>query len=68
MVEQHPNIPDEIAQGKFETILGWMRENVHRYGSKYEPQEIMLKATGSKITPEPYMKYLRTKYSEIYDL
>ena len=68
MVEQHPNIPDEVAQGKFETILGWMREHVHRYGSKYEPQEIMLKATGSKITPEPYMKYLRTKYSEIYDL
>ena len=68
MVEQHPNIPDEVAQGKFETILGWMREHVHRYGSKYEPQEIMLKATGSKITPEPYMKYLRNKYSEIYDL
>jgi carboxypeptidase Taq len=68
MVEQHPNIPDEVAQGKFETILGWMREHVHRYGSKYEPQEIMLKATGSKITPEPYMKYLRTKYSDIYDL
>jgi len=68
MIEQNPNVPDEIAQGKFETILGWMRENVHRFGSKYEPQEIMLKATGSKITPEPYMKYLRTKYSEIYDL
>jgi carboxypeptidase Taq len=68
MLEEHPNVPDEIAQGKFETILGWMREKVHQYGSKYEPQEIMLKATGSKITPEPYMAYLKTKYSEIYDL
>ena len=68
MLEQHPNVLDEIAQGKFDTILGWMREHVHRYGSKFEPQEIMLKATGSKITPEPYMKYLKTKYSEIYNL
>jgi len=68
MLEEHPNIPDEIAQGKFDTILGWMREKVHQYGSKFEPQEIMLKATGSKITPEPYMKYLTTKYGEIYDL
>ena len=68
MVELHPNIPDEIAQGKFDTILGWMRENVHQYGSKFEPQEIMLKATGSKITPEPYIKYLNQKYGEIYDL
>ncbi len=68
MVELNPNIPDEIAQGKFDTILGWMRENVHQYGSKFEPQEIMLKATGSKITPEPYIKYLNQKYSEIYNL
>jgi carboxypeptidase Taq len=68
MLETHPNIPDEIAQGKFDTVLGWMRENVHQYGSKYEPQEIMLKATGSKITPEPYIKYLNQKYSDIYKL
>jgi carboxypeptidase Taq len=45
-----------------------MREHVHQYGAKYEPQEIMLKATGSKITPEPYMAYLRKKYMEVYDL
>jgi len=68
MLEEHPNIPDEIAQGKFDAILGWMREKVHRFGSKFEPQEIMLKATGSKITPEPYMHYLQTKYGELYDL
>jgi len=68
MLEEQPNVPDEIAQGKFDTVLGWMREKVHQYGSKYEPQEIMLKATGSKITPEPYIKYLKTKYGEIYDL
>lgn len=68
MVEENPNIPDEIAQGKFDTILGWMREHVHQYGAKYEPQEIMMMATGSKITPEPYIKYLQTKYGEIYNL
>jgi len=68
MLEEHPNVPDEIAQGKFDTILGWMREHVHQYGNKFEPQEIMLKATGSKITPEPYVKYLKTKYGEIYNL
>ena len=68
MLEENPNIPDEIAQGKFDTILGWMREHIHQYGSKFEPQELMLKATGSKITPEPYIQYLKTKYGEIYNL
>ncbi len=68
LLEENPNVPDEIAKGNFETVLGWMRENVHQYGVKFEPQEIMLKATGSKITPEPYMAYLQKKYGEIYDL
>jgi carboxypeptidase Taq len=68
MVEDNPNVLDEIAKGQFDTVLGWMRENVHQYGSKYEPQELMVKATGSKITPEPYVKYLKTKYGEIYNL
>ncbi len=68
LVDENPNVYDEIAQGKFETVLGWMREHVHQYGNKFEPQEIMLKATGSKITPEPYIAYLNTKYGEIYDL
>ena len=68
MVAENPNIPDEIAQGKFDTILGWMREHIHQYGAKYEPQELMIMATGSKITPEPYINYLKTKYGEIYDL
>lgn len=66
--EENPNVMDEVAQGKFETVLGWMREKVHQFGSKFEPQEIMVKATGSKITPEPYMRYLTSKYGEIYDL
>ncbi len=68
MVEENPNIPDEIAKGEFATVLNWMREHVHQYGSKFEPQEIMLKATGSKITPEPYVKYLTDKYTDIYNL
>lgn len=68
LLEENPRVSDEIARGEFDTILGWMREHVHQYGSKFEPQEIMLKATGSKITPEPYMAYLRKKYTEIYDL
>lgn len=68
LLKDNPNVPDEVAQGKFDTILGWMREHVHQYGSKYEPQEIMIRATGSKITPEPYIAYLRKKYTQIYDL
>ena len=63
-----PDLPDQIRRGKFDTLLGWLRENVHKYGRKYEPQELVQKVAGSKIDPNPYLRYLNTKYSQIYGL
>ncbi len=63
-----PDLVEQIRQGKFETLLGWLREKIHRHGAKFEPQELVQKVTGSKIDPAPYMRYLTKKYSEIYNL
>jgi carboxypeptidase Taq len=68
MIQDHPDLVEQIRQGKFETLLGWLRENVHRHGGKFEPQELVQKVTGSKIDPAPYVRYLTEKYSEIYNL
>jgi carboxypeptidase Taq len=63
-----PDLVEQIRQGKFETLLGWLREKIHRHGGKFEPQELVQKVTGSKIDPAPYVRYLTKKYSEIYNL
>ncbi len=63
-----PDLPEMIRRGEFSALLGWLRENIHRHGAKYEPQELIQRITGSKIDPEPYLRYLRTKYGEIYRL
>ena len=65
-VQAHPSIPAEIEQGKFSTLLGWLREHVHKYGRKFEPKELIQRATGEPLQARSYMKYLKTKYSEIY--
>jgi carboxypeptidase Taq len=62
------NLDDQICKGNFSELLAWLHKNVHQYGHKYEPQTLMQKVTGSKITPEPYVRYLTKKYSEIYGL
>jgi len=63
-----PDLEAQIEQGQFGTLLGWLREKVHRHGSKFDPQELVQKITGSKIDPQPYVKYLRTKFTDIYGL
>jgi carboxypeptidase Taq len=63
-----PDLADQIRAGKFEILLGWLREKVHRHGRKFEPQELVQKVSGSKIDPAPYMRYLRAKFGAIYGL
>jgi carboxypeptidase Taq len=63
-----PDLDSQIEKGKFDGLLQWLRKNVHQYGAKYEPQELVQKVTGSKINPEPYLRYLKEKFSRIYQL
>jgi carboxypeptidase Taq len=62
----HPSIPDEIARNEFGTLLGWMRENVHRHGRKFTPTTLLQKATGRTLDAKPYLSYLHAKFGEIY--
>lgn len=66
--EDIPGLVDEIRSGEFSSLLAWLRENIHRHGAKFKPQELIQRATGSEIDPEPYMNYLKSKFSEIYQL
>jgi carboxypeptidase Taq len=61
-----PSIPEDIRHGRFQPLLGWLRENVHQYGRKYLPEDLIRKATGRPLTVEPYVRYLKTKFGEIY--
>jgi len=62
----HPGIPDEMGQGEFGQLRGWLRENVHRHGSKFTASEIIERATGGPLSIEPYMRYLWGKYGPLY--
>ncbi len=65
-VEQNPTIPEEIRRGEFATLLHWLRENIHKHGRKYEPPELIRRATGEPLQSRSYMRYLKSKYGEIY--
>ena len=68
MRQDHPDLDDEIRRGRFSTVLGWLREHIHRHGARYTPQELVQRVTGRGIEIEPYLDYIRNKYGEIYGL
>jgi carboxypeptidase Taq len=53
-VEDRPEIPAEMQRGEFGALLGWLRENIHRHGSRYEPDELVERATGRPCETAPY--------------
>jgi len=63
-----PDLEEQIRSGEFSSLLGWLRTKIHRHGSKYEPQELVQRVTGSKIDSAPYVRYLNGKFSQVYGL
>ena len=64
----HPDLDDRIRRGEFGTLLAWMRAHVHVFGRKLTPRDLLIRATGGPLTPEPYLAYLKKKFGELYTL
>lgn len=64
--ETYPDMDDQIRSGDFSNLFNWLNEQIYQHGSKFEPQELVERITGSKITGEPYIKYLNDKFGELY--
>jgi carboxypeptidase Taq len=67
-LKAHPEIPGEMCEGKFDTLRGWLTQNVYQHGSKFTANEVIERATGQPLSIDPYIHYLRTKYGELYQL
>ncbi len=63
-----PTINEDIARGAFGSVLEWLREKIHQHGSKYPPTDLIQRVTGAGINSRPYLRYLKKKYAEIYQI
>jgi carboxypeptidase Taq len=62
----HADILDQARRGSFQTLHGWLKEHVYRYGRKFTAPELVQMSTGKPISAEPYLGYLRKKFGELY--
>lgn len=63
-----PDLEDRVRRGDFATLLDWLRDNIYRHGQRYRAGELVRNVTGSELSTEPFMTYLREKFSPIYGL
>lgn len=68
MLKQVPSAGDNITEDNLPAIRDWYWSSINQHGLKYEPLELIGRVTGTAIDGQPYMNYLKTKFSAIYNL
>jgi len=67
-VDERPEILSQMEMGEFGSLLEWLRFNVHRHGKKFEPDDLIERSTERPPETAPYLRYLSTKFGDLYDL
>ena len=64
--KSNPEIETALGVGNYDPLQAYLRENVHQHGRRFTRDELLIKATGRKLDPAPYVAYLRDKYTKVY--
>lgn len=62
------DVDKALAEGHYDQCMDWLKEHVHRYGCRYDADEVVRLACGEAFDPDVYFDYLEEKYTKLYDL
>jgi carboxypeptidase Taq len=57
-----PELHDAIGRADMAPLLRWLREKVHGQASRLDWQDLVVEATGSPLSVEPFIAHLRGRY------
>jgi carboxypeptidase Taq len=61
-----PDLDEQIAAGELSALRDWLRENVHRHGSKFRSAELLQRVVRGPIAVGPFVSYLKRKLGDVY--
>ncbi len=61
-----PAIDSDCRRGEYSGLLSWMREHVHRHGSKWNATQLAREELGQELSAEPLLEYLERKFKALY--
>lgn len=68
IVEQIPDLDEQMARGEFSALLNWLRENIHQHGRRYSAAELCQRSTGKPLQADPLMRHLERRVKPAYGL
>jgi carboxypeptidase Taq len=68
MRKDMPDRDSQLQQGETESILKWLREQIHVKGKLHSAEDLITSASGKPASTKPLISYLEEKYSKLYEL
>lgn len=62
VTREMPGIEAQLRAGQYAELLKWLRAKIHEPGQRFEPQELMRRATGEGTSPRFHLEALRRKF------
>lgn len=53
---------ERISAGDFSLIKSWLNENIYKYGSSLNTNDLLIKVTGAALNSEYFIQYIQNKY------
>jgi carboxypeptidase Taq len=57
----------QITTGDASQVIQWMTERIHEVGLLYDLPALIMQATGEELSAVAYIKYLKEKYTTLYE-
>jgi carboxypeptidase Taq len=57
---------DLVEHGHFESIVEWLRDNIHRHARVYPARDLCTRVTGEPLDPRYLLEYMEEKFGDIY--
>lgn len=64
--EDLPDLEAGFARAEFKPLLEWLRTHVHRKGRRHYTAEFTRETTGTELSPEFLVRYLKERYLPLY--
>jgi carboxypeptidase Taq len=63
-----PDLEDQLRAAELSGLREWLREHVHRHGSKFPTTELLDRVVGGPIAVGPFVSYLKDKVRAVYGI
>jgi len=65
-MQDDPVIEQALAAGDYQPLRHWLGDRIYQHGRRFSRDELLIKSTGRKLDPAPYIAYLSNKYTSLY--